>query len=54
MKPLGKGDKAISASTTWRIRALLSSMLPTGFADLRGDREMLEDFISDKALIDAA
>jgi hypothetical protein len=25
-----------------------------GFADLRGDREMLEHFISDKALIDAA
>jgi hypothetical protein len=30
-------------------------MPPTmGFADLRGDRGMLEHFISDKALIDAA
>src|ERR1700732_3332894 len=28
-KPLGDGDKAISASTTWRIRALLRSMPPT-------------------------
>ena len=26
---LGNGDKAISASTTWRIRALLRSMPPT-------------------------
>src|SRR6266852_2903651 len=29
VKPLGEGDKAISASTTWRIRALLRSMPPT-------------------------
>jgi hypothetical protein len=29
VNPLGEGDKAISASTTWRIRALLRSMPPT-------------------------
>ena len=28
VKPLGEGDKAISASTTWHIRALLRSMAP--------------------------
>ena len=29
VKPLGEGDKAISASMTWRIRGLLRSMPPT-------------------------
>ena len=39
---MGDGDKAISASTTWRIRASLKSMPDKSFADARGDGEMLE------------
>jgi hypothetical protein len=42
VKPLGDGDKAISASTTWRIRASLKSMPDKSFADARGEGEMLE------------
>jgi len=55
VKPLGEGDKAISASTTWRIRAVLRSMPMTRVLPTREARgEMLEHFISDEALIDAA
>src|ERR1039458_539226 len=55
VKPPGDGDRAMIASATQRIRGLLRSIPPDlRFTDLRWSRELLQHFIGDEALIDAA
>ena len=51
---MGEGDKAISASMMAHPGLVEIDATDDSFADLRGEREMLEHFVSDKALIDAA
>ena len=55
VKPLGEADKAISASSDLAHPRLVEiDAADHGFADTRGEGQMLEHFIGDEALIDAA
>jgi hypothetical protein len=55
VKPLGEGDRAVTASTTLRMRALLRSMPPTMVLPTReATGSCSEHVIGDETLIDAS
>jgi hypothetical protein len=55
VKPLGEGDKAISASMRCSHPRLVQiDAADARFADLRGEWETVEHLVGDKALIDTA